>query len=383
MVGYKKEPTLGLLFSDTGVTADIEKSQRYGAQTAIKHINDKGGINGHELLSVHTDLGGDPNRFRSYTEELIKKENINIFIGCYMSHTRKAVMPAIEKSDSLLFYPTPYEGFEYSPNFFYGGPAPNQNSAPLAAYLIKNHGPRIVFVGSDYIYPRESNHVMRLLYKQYGGDLLDEFYLPLYPSFDEIKFTAERIKNLEPDVVFSTIVGHGTSLFYEEFHNIYQGEKKPTIASLTTSEAEINNMPNSVSVGNIVVAPYFSSVKSKESSLFLSECKENFPENVAVTAWSEAAYHQVMLLSEAMKVANSWNTACIRKHIYNIKYKAPQGLVWLEKSNNHTNLTSRIAQIDKNGKFDIRWTSNQPICPDPYVVVHKLEDWTDTIIKAN
>ncbi|MCH3072689.1 aliphatic amidase expression-regulating protein AmiC, partial [Listeria monocytogenes] len=97
---------------------------------------------------------------------------------CYMSHTRKAVMPVVERADALLCYPTPYEGFEYSPNIVYGGPAPNQNSAPLAAYLIRHYGERVVFIGSDYIYPRESNHVMRHLYRQHGGTVLEEIYIP-------------------------------------------------------------------------------------------------------------------------------------------------------------------------------------------------------------
>ncbi|MGP5310815.1 transporter substrate-binding domain-containing protein [Vreelandella alkaliphila] len=377
MLNRMEEPVIGLLFSDTGVTADIERSQRFGAQLAIKQINESGGIGGKPIKYMHRDLGGDPDRFRAYAEELIKNNKVDFFVGCYMSHTRKAIMATIERSDVLLFYPTPYEGFEYSPNIFYGGPAPNQNSAPLAAYLIKNYGSNIVFVGSDYIYPRESNHVMQLLYKQHGGTILDEFYMPLYPSFNEVKDIANKVANLQPDVVFSTVVGHGTAEFYTEFANCYLSGQKPPIASLTTSEAEINKMSLETAKGNIVVAPYFSSDKSEKSILFLSECKNYFPSDVSVTAWTEAAYHQTLLLCQAMQAAGSVELEKVREQLYLTEIHAPQGPVWIEKQNNHSHLTSRIAEIDHDGAFNVKWISPSPICPDPYVVVHRLENWTE------
>lgn len=138
-----------------------------------------------------------------------------------MSHTRKAVMPVVERADALLCYPTPYEGFEYSPNIVYGGPAPNQNSAPLAAYLIRHYGERVVFIGSDYIYPRESNHVMRHLYRQHGGTVLEEIYIPLYPSDDDVQRAVERIYQARADVVFSTVVGTGTAELYRAIARRY------------------------------------------------------------------------------------------------------------------------------------------------------------------
>ena len=39
---------------------------------------------------------------------------LRLIFGCYMSSTRKAVLPVIEAHRGLLFYPTMYEGFEYS-----------------------------------------------------------------------------------------------------------------------------------------------------------------------------------------------------------------------------------------------------------------------------
>ena len=69
--------------------------------------------------------------------------------------------------------------FQYSPNVIYTGAAPNQGSMQLAAYLIRHCGSRIFLVGADYIYPRETNRIMRDTVEQHGGEILDETYLRL------------------------------------------------------------------------------------------------------------------------------------------------------------------------------------------------------------
>jgi len=109
---HKEQPAIGLLFSETGVTADIERSQRYGALLAIDQLNREGGVNGREIAVLSHDPGGDPDRYRLCAEDFIRNQGVQLLVGCYMSHTRKAVMPVVERTDSLLFYPTPYEGFE-------------------------------------------------------------------------------------------------------------------------------------------------------------------------------------------------------------------------------------------------------------------------------
>ena len=81
-----------------------------------------------------------------------------------------------------MFYPTLYEGFEYSRHCIYTGAAPNQNSLQLAKFLLSAYGNRFLFVGSNYIYPYELNRVMGDFVSQGKGKVLDEIYVPLYPE---------------------------------------------------------------------------------------------------------------------------------------------------------------------------------------------------------
>ncbi|MGC3474326.1 transporter substrate-binding protein, partial [Pseudomonas aeruginosa] len=62
--------------------------------------------------------------------------------------------------------------------------------------------------------PRESNHVMRDLYLQHGGTVLEEIYIRLYPSDDDEQRAVERIYQARADVFFSTVVGTGTAELY-------------------------------------------------------------------------------------------------------------------------------------------------------------------------
>ena len=119
---------VGVLFSCAGITSRVERSQLMGTLFAIREINEAGGIDGRELQAIHYDPQCVPHRYRSLAARLVQQDKVNVIFGCYMSSTRKAVIPVVEKWQRLLMYPTLYEGFEFSRNVIYTGAAPNQNS---------------------------------------------------------------------------------------------------------------------------------------------------------------------------------------------------------------------------------------------------------------
>lgn len=135
-------------------------------------------------------------------------------------------------------------------------------------------------------------------------------------------------------------------------------------------------MESDVAEGQVVVAPYFSSIDTPASRAFVQACHGFFPENATITAWAEAAYWQTLLLGRAAQAAGNWRVEDVQRHLYDIDIDAPQGPVRVERQNNHSRLSSRIAEIDARGVFQVRWQSPEPIRPDPYVVVHNLDDWS-------
>ena len=229
----------GVLFSRSGVTAAVETTQLNATILAVEAVNAAGGIRGRPAELVAYDPASNPKQFHALAERLLGKDGVRLIFGCYMSSTRKAVLPVVEAYRGLLMYPTLYEGFEYSPNCIYTGSAPNQNSLPLARYLFGRYGKRILFVGSNYVYPYESNRIMADLAQQAGGKVTDEIYVPLDAGPGDFAKAIAQIGRTRPDVIFSTVVGRSTAVFYEAYHQAGFDPVRMPIASLTTSEAEV------------------------------------------------------------------------------------------------------------------------------------------------
>ncbi|TQM90090.1 transporter substrate-binding domain-containing protein [Roseinatronobacter monicus] len=365
---------LGVLFSETGVTSVIEKSQRNGALLAIGEINSKGGVGGRPLEPVIYDPRSIPEEYGRLAEKLISEDGVRLLIGCYMSSARKEVLPVIERRNALFFYPTLYEGFEYSPNVIYGGACPNQNSVPLASYLLENYGTRFYFVGSDYIYPRESNRVMRNILRQGGGEVIGEHYLPVTvgkEGFADILLDIERTK---PDVIFSTVVGEGTINFYQAYYEAGHDARKVPIASLTTNEAEISAIGAKAAVGHITAAPYFRTINTAKSRRFLQSYANMFGSDELVTSCCESAYFQVHMLAEALEREKSLDIECLREQLLGSTWDAPQGKIKIDPDNNHTYLHARIAKVDSKGDFIVEREVRRSIKPDPYLVTPDLND---------
>jgi len=221
---------------------------------AISEINAAGGIDGRPLLPIHVDPQSHPQRYRELATALIVDHKVQVIFGCYLSSSRKAVVPVVEKWNRLLFYPTLYEGFEYSANVIYTGAAPNQNSVPLANYMLQHFGSRVSLIGSDYIYPYESNRIMSDLVLQHpGGKKLSERYLKLGASRQDFAKAIQEIRHLAPDFIFSTVVGADTALLYQAYAEAGLDPLRMPIASLTTSETEIAQMGAVVAAGRRLI----------------------------------------------------------------------------------------------------------------------------------
>lgn len=383
----QKEPLrIGILYSETGATSTIGRSQLQGALLAIEEINEVGGVLDRELVAVQYDPASTPSRYAELAEQLIVRDRINVIFGCYMSSSRKAVIPVVEKWNKLLFYPTLYEGFEFSGNVIYTGAAPNQNSVQLADFMTSNFGSRVYLIGSDYIYPYESNRIMRELVMQHAdSEILGEHYLPIDASEGDYRAIMEDIRAKEPDFIFSTIVGHSTASLYRAYADAGFNPKTMPIASLTTSEAEIAQMGHDVAQGHFTAAPYFQSIDSAANHNCLARLRKRFGDHCRPNLCWEAAYFQTHLFANAFRLAGSDNISELLPHLLGSEFEAPQGRVRVDPNNHHTWLYPRVGRANAQGGFSIVRQATRAVSPDPYLVTHSLGDWTaklDTMEEA-
>lgn len=368
---------VGILYSETGVTSAIESSQLLGTIFAIEEINQSGGINGREIVPVRYDPQSDPARYRALAEHLVSIDNVKVIFGCYMSSTRKAVIPVVERWNRILFYATLYEGFEFSNNLIYTGAAPNQNSVQLADFMMSAFGARVYLVGSDYIYPYESNRTMTdLVMQRQGGETMGRRYVPLDATERDFTGIVADIKEQQPDFIFSTVVGDSTQYFYRAYAEAGLDPKKIPIASLTTCEVEVAQMGAAVAVGHFTSSPYFQSIDSPTNHACLAKFRARFGELAEPNASWEAAYFQLHLFANAMRAAGSDDIDALMPELLGAEFLAPQGRVRVEPTNHHTCLYPRIGRVNAKGQFTIVRESTRAVAPDPYLVTHSLGDWT-------
>ncbi|APE49324.1 amino acid ABC transporter substrate-binding protein [Delftia sp. HK171] len=371
---------VGILYSATGTTSTIGQSQLQGAQLAIDEINEAGGLLGRELVAVRYDPASTPARYAALAEQLIVRDGINVIFGCYMSSSRKAVIPIVEKWNKLLFYPTLYEGFEFSGNVIYTGAAPNQNSVQLADYMTSSFGARVYLIGSDYIYPYESNRIMGELVMQHpGSDKLGEHYLPLDATERDYAAIMQDIRARQPDFIFSTVVGDSTASLYRAYADAGFNPQTMPIASLTTSEAEIAQMGADVASGHFTAAPYFQSIDSPANARCLARLRQRLGDDCRPNLCWEAAYFQMHLFANAFRQAGSDRIGELLPHLLGSEFDAPQGRIRLDPDNHHTWLHPRVGRANAQGGFTIVRQATRAVSPDPYLVTHSLGDWTASL----
>jgi urea transport system substrate-binding protein len=296
-----------------------------------------------------------------------------VIFGCSLSASRKAVLPIIERHNGLLWYPSIYEGFEYSENVLYTGATLNQNSFALANFLLRECGPRIAVIGSDYVYPRESNRVMRDLIESNGGDVVCEHYLPLDASDEALKALVAEIKRLAPDAVFSTIVVQAAERLYRFYDEAGIDRRRHPIASLTFAEDQIHVVGAERCSGHILAAAYFQTLDSHANRRFVGAYKARFGADRPTSVWSEAAYSQAHLFALALAEAATTEPQRLGQAALKQIFASPKGELMFDQDNRHVWLTPGIGVARPDGQFDIVWRSKVPVRPDPYLAATRFE----------
>ncbi len=371
---------VGILFSNSGVTAVMEESMLNATLFAIEEVNAAGGVDGVELLPIHYDPGSLPQNYSRLADRLLSVDGVRIIFGCYMSSTRKAVLPVVERRNGLLCYPAQYEGFEYSRNILYGGAAPNQNSVQLGDYLLDNVGTRFYMVGSDYIWPQEIDRIMSEMVTDRRGDVIGERYFKLdapRPVYDRL---VQDIKDKQPDVIFCNFVGESIGHFYRAYAEAGLDPKTMPIASLTTSESDILAAGIETGVGHFTSAPYFQTIDNDRNRQCVERYRARFGSRQVTNMCWESAYVQVHLIADALRETGSDDVDQVLSVVLGKEYDAPQGRVRVDPENAHSYLWPRIGRGRADGLFDIIQESQVAVKPDPYFVSHSTTDWSHQLV---
>lgn len=364
---------IGVLHSLTGTMAESEKPLVDILLMGVAEINAQGGLLGRKLETVVVDGRSDWKNFAREAERLIRDEKVDVIFGCWTSACRKAVKPVFEKYNHLLFYPVQYEGLEQSDNIIYTGATPNQQIIPGVNWALKKLGRRVYLLGSDYVFPRTANFIIRDIVKIKKSEIIAERYLPLGSGdFDEV---IAEIKRLRPDVILNTINGDSNHHFFKKRHAA--GLDNIPVMSFSITEAELAKIPKARTNTHFAVWNYFQSIDSSVNRDFIARIQKRLGPQQVVGDPMEASYIGLKLWSQAVELAESTDPELVLKTINEQSLKAPEGIVSIDSSNHHLRKIVRIGQALPNGQFKIIWQSGYAIRPVPFPGYRSRVEWNE------
>ena len=378
-----KDPIkVGVLHSLSGTMAISETVLKDVALMAIEEINAKGGVMGRKLEPVVVDPASNWPLFAEKARQLISQDKVAVTFGCWTSVSRKSVLPVYEELNSLLFYPVQYEGEELSKNVFYTGAAPNQQAIPAVEYLMSKDGgsaKRWVLLGTDYVYPRTTNKILRAFLKSKGvseADIMEEYTPFGHSDYQTIiakikKFASEGKKT----AVVSTINGDSNVPFYKELGN--QGLKATDVpvVAFSVGEEELRGVDTKPLVGHLAAWNYFMSLKNPANDDFTKKWAAyakakgiaGHKDKPLTNDPMEATYIGIYMWKQAVEKAKSTDTDKVIAAMAGQTFKAPGGFTsTMDAKNHHLHKPVFIGEVKADGQFNVVWKTKGPVKAQPW-----------------
>ncbi|MDB5899321.1 MAG: putative type branched chain amino acid transport system, periplasmic component [Ramlibacter sp.] len=373
---------VGVLHSLSGTMAISETVLKDTVLMAIDEINAKGGVLGKQLEPVVVDPASNWPLFAEKTKQLLTQDKVAVIFGCWTSVSRKSVLPVVEELNGLLFYPVQYEGEELSRNVFYTGAAPNQQAIPAVEYLMSKEGGgarRFVLLGTDYVYPRTTNKILRAFLKSKGvaeADIMEEYTPFGHADYQTIiakvkKFASEGKKT----AVISTINGDSNVPFYKELGNAGLKAKDVPVVAFSVGEEDLRGVDTKPLVGHLAAWNYFMSVKNPTNTEFTKKWAAYAKsKNIAghkdkplTNDPMEATYIGVHMWAQAVEKAKSTDTDKVIAAMAGQTFKGPSGFTaTMDMKNHHLHKPVFIGEVKADGQFNVVWKTPGPVKAKPW-----------------
>lgn len=365
-----KTVKVGILHSLSGTMAISETSVRDAELLAINEINAKGGVLGKQIEVVQEDGASEPQIFAERARKLIQSDKVATIFGCWTSASRKAVKPVVEETGALLWYPVQYEGMEMSPNIMYMGAAPNQQAVPAVDFCTEKFGKNIFLVGSDYVFPRTANKIIKAQLDYLGGSVAGEEYTPM--GHTDFATIVSKIKAAKPDCIINTLNGDSNVAFFKQLTDAGITASTIPVMSFSIAEEEVGGVGIENLKGHYVAWNYYQTTETAENDAFVAAYKKAYGDKRVTDDPIEAGYIGVYIWAMACEKAGSFDVEKVKAAAKGISFNAPEGKVTLDGDNQHIYKPVRIGKINETGLIDEVWSTSGAVKPDPYLSTY---DW--------
>jgi urea transport system substrate-binding protein len=356
---------VGLLHSLTGTMSISEVSVKDATLLAIEEINAMGGVLGSPIEPIIADGASDLQTFAQKARWLLEEKQVVVLFGCWTSASRKAVLPILERFQGLLFYPVQYEGLERSRHIIYTGATPNQQIIPGINYLLSQGKRKFFLLGSDYIFPRTANEIIKAQLTISDAVIVGEEYIPLGAT--DVEAAIRQIQETQPDAIFNTLNGDTNVAFFRHWHQLGISAEELPIMSASVAEEEVRAIGSEYITGHLVVWNYFQTIDTPENKRFVKAYKDKYGQDRVTDDPIEAAYLGVYLWKGAVEKAGSFEFTKVRDAVKESEWMAPGGLVKVDSTTQHLCKKVRVGKVASDGLIEEISNSGNLVSPDPFL----------------
>ena len=371
---------VGVLHSLSGTMAISETVLKDVTLMAIDEINAKGGVLGKKLEAVVVDPASNWPLFAEKARQLLSQDKVAVVFGCWTSVSRKSVLPVFEELNGLLFYPVQYEGEELSKNVFYTGAAPNQQAIPAVEYLLSKEGggaKRFVLLGTDYVYPRTTNKILRAFLHSKGiqDKDIDEKYTPFgHADYQTIVADIKKFAAGGKTAVISTINGDSNVPFYKELGNAGLKATDVPVVAFSVGEEELRGVDTKPLVGHLAAWNYFMSMKNpandawkKQWAAYAKAKKLPNADKPLTNDPMEAAWIGIHMWKQAVEKAKTTDVDKVIAAMAGQTFTAPSGITsTMDAKNHHLHKSVFIGEVKADGQFNVVWKTKGPVKAQPW-----------------
>lgn len=355
---------VGVLHSLTGTMAISEITVKNAETLAIDEINAAGGVLGKTISAIVEDGASDPSTFAQKASKLIESDGVVTVFGGWTSASRKAMLPVFERTNNLLWYPVQFEGNECSANIMYSGAQPNQQALPALTWAIDQGYKNFFLVGSDYVYPRTANLILKKHIENAELNVLGESYVPLGGT--DFSGVIARIQQAKPDFIINTLNGDSNVAFFKQMQAAGLSPTTLPVMSFSIGEQEAQAMGTALVEGSYAAWNYFQSLPGEGNAAFIAAYKAKFGADAAITDPMVHAYLNVYAWKAAVEKAGSFDPAEVRKAAVELgAFDTPMGSVSFAPNQSLVQ-KAYIGKLKADGQFEIVSDSGTDIQPEPY-----------------
>ena len=347
----KRDIKLGIVAPLTGGSAQMGNMYLKGILLAVDEINEKGGINGHKIVTVIEDDKGVPIDSVTATRKLINDDKVDLFFGGLNSSNALANKPIAEEEKVPMFTGGTVTAIVTLDGWVFRCAVSNELQAGLwGRYAVEGLGGKtIAFIHEEDSYGTELYEFASEAMKELGVEpVIVETY-----KRDDSDYSAQllKIRALNPDIVMIGGIGVESARIARQARQLFTYDVKLTGSDLW-GNPETLSLAGDAAEGVVYFAAYFS--ESSESPVirevwgnFLAKHGEPPTEHVA------RGYSGMMVIEEAlskMDLSNGVNPDEFRNQALATKaLETPLGTSWYDASTGE--LFHQIAMYQyQNGK---------------------------------